>query len=273
MTNDTNYCPYCNIATAINLTDEHVIPKSIGGDSRTLIKVCKSCNDTVGRDVDTMLSSDGWMRINGLFAGGIAKRQDLLETTTTLKDGRKLEGHFFFIQTDNGILTGFQPKKYQSDGTVWLSEDNVTNSELLPSNITIFRRDMVEYWGLSCPPARDSGMEPAMVKVLLGIIYVDQGQQVVSSPAFDVIRSSLSGSLHPAIAYTWLDGPMIWDDLIIKNHEHAVYFECVDQNLFRAGVALFGTGITFQIQDFGCSLPKRCVRWSGRPGPPQEQGR
>lgn len=225
----------------------------------------------IGGDVDTMLSADGWMRMNGLFAGGIAKPQDRLESTTTLKDGRKLEGYFFFIQTDKGALPGFEPKKHQSDGTVWLSEDVVTDFDLLPLDINIFRRDMVKYWGFDCPPARESGMESAMVKVLLGIIYFDQGQPVVSQFAFDVIRSSLGGILHPDIVYTWLDKPMTWGDSIIKNHEHAVYFECVDQKLFRAGVALFGTGITFQIQGFNCFLPKRCVRWPGRPGPPQEQ--
>jgi HNH endonuclease len=266
---EPSYCPYCNATDAVDLTDEHVIPESIGGDSRTLIRVCKPCNNSVGRDVDTMLSSNGWMRINGLFARGIAKRQDRLESTTTLKDGRKLEGYFFVIQTDKGTLPAFEPKKYQSDGTIWLSEDVVKNHESLPVEINIFRRDMVEYWGLDCPPERLGGMEPAMVKVLMGIIYMDQGQSVVSSSSFDVLRSSLGGTLHPNIAYTWLEKPMTWGDSTVKNHEHAVYFKCVDQKLFLAGVALFGTGITFQIQNFNCFLPKRCVRWIGRPGPQQ----
>jgi hypothetical protein len=271
MTNDADYCPYCNTTDAVDLTDEHVIPRSIGGDSRTLIRVCKSCNDTVGHDVDRMLSADGWMRFNGLFAGGIARRGDQLETTTRLKDGRELEGRFFFIQTDKGVLPGFEPRKHQPDGTVWLSEDVDTDFGVLPPDINIFRRDMVEYWGFCFPPARISGMEPAMLKVLLGLIYMDQGQRAVSSSAFDVVRSSLGGTLHPAIAYSWLDKPMTWGNSTIQNHEHAVYFECIDQEAFRAGVALFGTGITFQIRGFNCLLPRRCVRWPGRPGPPQEQ--
>ncbi len=269
MANDMTYCPYCNAIGSVDLTDEHVIPKSIGGDSRTLIRVCRSCNNTIGREIDALLSSDGWMRMNGLFARGIASRHDRLETTTSLKDGRILEGYFYFVQTDKGVLPAFEPKKHQSDGTVWLSEEVVADPTSLQPRINIFRRDMVAYWGFYCPPARLSGLEPAMVKVLLGMIYLDQGQRVVSSASFDVLRSSLAGTLHPNLTYTWLDKPMVWDGSTIKNHEHAVYFECVDRKLFRAGVALFGTGITLQIRDFGCFLPKRCVRWPGRPGPQQ----
>ncbi len=207
------------------------------------------------------------MRINGVFGGGIPKHQDRVESITTLKDGRKLEGYSFVIPTDKGNLPGFEPKKHQSDGTIWLSEDAVTGFDLLPSSIHIFRRDMVEYWGFDCPPARNSGMEPAMLKILLGIIYLDQGQKIVSHSAFDIIRLSLGGRLQGNIAFTWLDKPMVWGDSIIKNHEHAVYFEYGNQRLFRAGVALFGTGITFQIKGFSCLVPKRCVRWPGRPGP------
>lgn len=261
------YCPYCSNSNAVDLTDEHVIPQAIGGDSRTLIRVCKPCNSRIGRDIDAKLSGDGWMRVNGLFARGIANRRDKLETTTTLKDGRKLEGYFFFVESDKGILPGFEPKKHQPDGTMWLSEEGVAHPEQLPRDINLFQREMVDYWGLYCPPARLSGLESAMIKVLLGIIYMDQGQSVVSSSSFDVLRSSLSGMLHPDIAFKWLDKPMTWENSTVKNHEHAVYFECVDRDIFRAGVALFGTGITFRIQGFDTFLPKRCVRWPGRLGP------
>lgn len=208
--------------------------------------------------------------MNAMFVGGIAKRQDRLETTTTLKDGRKLEGHFFFTRTENGVLHGFEPKKRQPDGTLWLSEEVQTDFDTLPREINIFRRDMVEYWGYYCPPARTSGMEPAMLKVLFGIVYMDQGQSIVESQAFDVIRSSLSGTIHHDVQATWLDKPMQWGDSTIRNHEHAVYFECDNNKIFRGGVALFGTGIRFEIQPFSCFLPKRCVRWDGRPGPPPE---
>lgn len=269
----TSYCPYCNTTAAVELTDEHVVPESIGGDSRTVIRVCKPCNNTIGGNVDALLSGDGWMRMNGLYAGAVAKRQDRLETTTTLKDGRKLEGQFYFIPTDKGVRHGFEPKKHQPDGTTWLSEEVETDFDSLPANINVFRRDMVEYWGYYFPPARSSGMEPAMLKILLGIIFLDQGQTVVASSAFNVIRSSLGGTVHPDITFTWLDKPMRWEDSTVRNHEHAVYFECTDGSLFRGGVALFGTGIKFKISNFNCILPRRCVRWDGRLAPLPERPR
>jgi hypothetical protein len=269
MPSKLKYCPYCNNTNSIQLTDEHVIPEAIGGDQRTVIKACVDCNSKVGEKIDTLLSRDGWFRLNTLFAKGYAKRQDRLQTTTKLKDGRTLEGYFYFIPTNEGYLPGFEPKKIQPDGSVWLSEAVVKKSPNSSLKINVFKRDMVEYWGFYCPPAKENGLEPAMIKVLLGIIYIDQGIDVLRGKSFDVLRYCLNGALHPLINYRWLDEPMVWGNSTVKNHEHAVYFECPEGNGFKAGVALFGTGISFQIDDFGQKIPKRCIIWEGRPGPPK----
>lgn len=265
MTDD--YCPYCNSVGALEMTDEHIVPQSIGGDSRTVIRVCKTCNNTIGCVVDTFLSSDSWMRINALFVGGLANRHDRLESTTTLKDGRRLEGHFFFTTDDNKVRINFVPKKHQPDGTIWLSDEVQFDYSTLPHNINLFRREMVEYWGIDCPPPRMSGAEPAMLKILLGMMYLDQGKSIVSSSAFDAIRSSLTGTIHADIQFAWLDKQMRWGDRTIRNHEHGVYFESAKAQELHAGVALFGTGIQFRIHPFKVAVPKRCICWDGRPGP------
>ena len=37
-------------------TEEHIIPKSVGGLIKTF-RVCKKCNDTLGRNVDLLLAN------------------------------------------------------------------------------------------------------------------------------------------------------------------------------------------------------------------------
>lgn len=264
MVSPSNYCPYCNLHNCADMTDEHVIPQSIGGDERTIIRVCKPCNNKVGHTIDTLLSSDGWLRLNGLFSGSIANRNSRLESTTTLKDGRQLEGYIHFLVVEQRIVPAFEPKKNQLDGSVWLSEKVIKDQQSLPPDIKIFRPDMVKYWGFDCPPVRVRGIEPALVKILLGMIYMDQGEDVVSAPAFNAIRFCLSGTLHETVACNWLDSPMTWDDSTVRNHEHAIWFECSASGIFKAGIVLFGIGMNVAIEDFDCRLPNRCCRLAGR---------
>jgi len=258
-----NYCPYCNSHEVDELTTEHVIPQSIGGDSRTLIEVCRSCNNEVGTRIDSMLSGNEWLRLNALLLGKTPSRFDRLTSTVTLKDGRILHGSFSFSRTDAGAILEFHPDRDQPDGTAWLSENAVSDASAPPESINVFRRDMVESQSLDAPPSRLTGMETAFVKVLLGVVYMDQGIPVLSSAAFDRFRSSLYGNLSPDIEFDWLDHPMAWGDSTVGKNEHAVYFECVDTRHFRAGVSLFGIGATISVSHFDQFLPRRCVKWPG----------
>lgn len=264
MASPSRYCPYCNLDNRGDMTDEHVIPKSIGGDQRTIIRVCKPCNDNAGQTVDSLLSSDEWLRLNALLSGVSATRHSKLESTTTLKDGRRLKGSIYFSLVELQIVMDFEPSKKQSDGSLWLSEKVIEGPQSLPANINVFQRDMVKYWGIDCPPVSVRGIEPALVKILFGFIYLDQGKDVVSSPAFDVMRFCLNGTLHESVQCNWLLSPMTWGESTVQKYEHAIWFECPASGVFRAGIALFGIGMNLEIKDIGCSLPNRCCSLAAR---------
>jgi hypothetical protein len=210
-----------------------------------------------------MLSGNEWLRLNALLLGKTPSQYDQLTSTVTLKDGRVLHGCFSFSRTKTGAILEFHPDRHQPDGTAWLSANAVSDVNALPGSINVFRRDMVETQSLDAPPSRLTGMETAFVKVLLGIVYMDQGVSTLSSAAFDRFRSSLSGELFPDIEFVWLDHPMAWGDSTVGKDEHAVYFECVDKMNFRGGVSLFGIGATISVSHFDQFLPRRCVKWPG----------
>ena len=94
-----------------------------------------------------------------------------------------------------------------------------------------------------------------MLKVLLGIVYMDQGQSIVESHAFDVLRSSLSGTIHHDVRATWLDKPMQWGDYTIRNHEHAVYFECEDAKILLAASPFLAQGSVLKFNHSIVSFP------------------
>jgi hypothetical protein len=264
MTDSPNYCPYCNQDDCEVMSDEHVIPKSIGGDNGTVIRVCKSCNDRAGDKLDPQLGSDGWNGVHALFCGVPISHRRKLPSTVTLKDGSKLDGIVYYEQIDNVIQPEFRPQKYQPDGSKWLREDFGGDESKLPKDINIFRRSMVKWWGLNCPPRNDAEYVPALVKILLATVYIDLGQDVVSSPAFDVLRSCLTVGLHERTDYAWIDGKVRWGDSVVENHQHAFWFESPEGKTFKGGVVLFGVGIKFSIDNFGVALPNRCCLFDGR---------
>ncbi len=247
------------------MSEEHVIPRSIGGDNRTVIMVCKVCNDTMGHSLDTKLSKDGWFKLNALLLGKPPTHQDRIKTTTKLKGGRTLEGVQHFIKKDNGYLPSFIPNRVQSDDSIWVSEDSIKKGQKLPEEINILKRDMVEYWGYYCLPPKNRGIEPSIIKIVIGFIYLDLGRKVISKKEFSILRFCLKGRMHENIEFSWLDSPMQWGNSKVKNNEHAVYYECEEGKDFKAGVSIFGTGIVFNIKNFGRVLPKRCCKWDARP--------
>ena len=264
MTKNPHYCPYCNQYDCEVMSDEHVIPESIGGDDRTVIRVCKSCNDRAGNQLDPQLSSDGWNGVHALFSGVPIGHRRSLPSTVTLKDGSTLDGVVYYEQIESVIQPEFRPHKDQPTGSKWLREDFGGDASKLPRDISIFRRSMVKRWGLVCPPRDDAKYVPALVKILLGMVYIDQGPDVVSSPAFDVLRSCLTTGLDERVNYGWIEGKVQWGGSVVENYQHAFWFECPEEKTFKGGVVLFGVGIKFSIDDFGVVLPNRCCLFDGR---------
>ena len=86
---DGRYCPYCNRFPILDMTDEHVYPQSIGGDSRTVIRVCSDCNSRAGQKVDASISRFTSLRIVAVFARKFMHRQERHESVGVLKDGPK----------------------------------------------------------------------------------------------------------------------------------------------------------------------------------------
>src|SRR5262249_24869043 len=68
---DARYSPYCNgyPFDEANMTDEHVIPQSMGGDRRTVIRTCKGCNSKTGHVVDDSISRYSFLRAVGISCG------------------------------------------------------------------------------------------------------------------------------------------------------------------------------------------------------------
>ncbi len=48
------YCPYCNNQhpSTTSFTKEHIVPFALGGSNEFTISMCKSCNNTLGSQVD-----------------------------------------------------------------------------------------------------------------------------------------------------------------------------------------------------------------------------
>src|SRR5438876_7397452 len=107
---DERYCPYCNSCPLDGMSDEHVFPRSIGGDNRTVIQVCRRCNSTVGHTVDSFVSKHSWLRILAFSSGCLMKRQERHESVGVLRDGRQLVGRFYLNQVSGAEVTvGFEP--------------------------------------------------------------------------------------------------------------------------------------------------------------------
>jgi hypothetical protein len=139
------YCPYCNRSGRAELTDEHVIPRCIGGDERFVIRVCKPCNDTAGHRLDARLCAFTGLRALGWATGNVMTRHERHPSTGVLIDGRTLDGYFYWIVEGNDqFRPAFQPKKLQADGTIWIALTPGVDVSKLPRGYNVYSEDMLD---------------------------------------------------------------------------------------------------------------------------------
>jgi hypothetical protein len=259
---DDRYCPYCNLESSHPLTDEHVIPQCIGGDRRTVIRVCQPCNSNAGTRIDSQISRFSGLRIMGFWSGNVMKRQERHESHAILKDGRELDGQFYWIPAGkNQYRVGFEPCRVQSDGSKWISESGWKDPQKLPAGINLYRQNMLSSASWQFEDPATAGLEPAVVKILLGMLYQCHGPEIVRHRSFDVFRSSLTGAVPSAIGFSWVRS---LDELRnnwpfqVNDMEHTIWGGCLNGNLFKGGVSLFGKVIVeITVLWFGQVLPER----------------
>jgi hypothetical protein len=252
------------------LTEEHVIPQSIGGDARTVIKVCARCNSLAGNTVDSWVSKHSWLRAIALCSGNLMKRQERHESTAILKDGRRLVGHLYWVPVGrDGTCPAFQPRRVQPDGSRWVSEKACRDQAKIPAHINVYREEMLEWASFTAARPEGANLEPAMVKILLGISYLVRGMDVAMSPGFDIMRNCLTGMLDPRVTVTWAASLEELNKkglpIEVKITEHTIWAECADGRTLIGGVSLFGRIIAeIKIADFGSALPGRCLAVENR---------
>jgi HNH endonuclease len=262
---DDKYCPYCNTCPLDGITDEHVIPQSIGGSGRSVIGICSRCNSNAGNMLDTRVSKHSGLRFIAFYSGSLMRRQEKHQSIATLKDGRKLEGHFYWIEVEKGkVRPGFHPLKHQPDGSQWISEYACVDPVKLPAHLNVYREPMLEYASINISHPPDDGLKPAIIKILLGLSYWVRGMEAVMLPGFDIMRNCLTGVLDHRVHVTWADS---LETLNTKNlpfqparNEHTVWGECADGRAFIGGVSLFGrVTAEIKIDGFGAVLEGRVV--------------
>lgn len=120
---------------------------------------------------------------------------------------------------------------------------------------------MVDTRHLEIPPPKQSMTEPAMVKILLGMIYLNEKREIVQSPSFDILREALQGIIPRKLKYKWSK-----KKIKLENHEHYIEYGCEKAKDFEANVILFGShSISFKIKNFGQKVSSRQNRWFARP--------
>lgn len=254
----SRYCPYCNKDDCQVMSDEHIIPKSIGGGDETVIRVCKSCNDVMGGSIDTLLSRHSMLRSVGMRRGLPMKRQERHPSQAKLKDGRELSGRVYFEPTEpNKMRICFDPDSRQTDGSKWISSKSCKDITKLPADVHVLTDEMLVGSTVSLSSSTPEGMEPAMIKILLGVLYLVHGQRLVANSAFDSIRDCLSGTMHPRIIYNWLESPRGAAPAKFVNGHTLIWSGCDASNVLHAGVSLYSAYVTLDIRvpGFGIVFP------------------
>jgi hypothetical protein len=192
-----------------------------------------------------------------IWQGTAHQGNECHESVGTLKDGRKLHGWFYFVSGAPDFKPGFRPRKQQPDGTIWIPAE-AANPDL-PADINVYDSQMLYGATFSFADPAMSGLEPAMVKILLGIIYLQQGPDLLRQPGFDLLRACLTGCLDPRLHCVWLDAstePILPQPCAPKYGDQLVWYECADSKAFVGGVRLHpAMTLAMTIDDFGCKLP------------------
>lgn len=260
------YCPYCNKHDRDEMTDEHVIPKSIGGGTDTLIRVCKTCNSTIGSKADALLARHSGMRMTAMMSGKASRgpnRQERHRSFGTLKDGTRLRGYVHVEWEDERTFRlVFQPSGIQDDGQKWMTEVQLAGNTG-PPDVRVLDPDELNSTSYAWTIGKDEGMESGMLKILLGIRFMAEGAKLVRLPSYDLIRQSLGGPIDPRVCIEWID-PKKNPDLLplaCENNQHLIWEACPDGDQFHAGLCLFGrVCMTVSISDFGAAVaPADCL--------------
>lgn len=248
------------------MTDEHVIPKSIGGGDETVIRVCKTCNSTIGSKADALLARHSGLRylsIPNRKASKGPQRQERHRSFGTLKDGTRLRG-FAHVEWEDETRFRFvfQPSGVQDDGKIWMTEVQLAGNTG-PIDVQILDPDEIEWTSFEFTTGEGEGMEPGIIKILLGIRYLADGARLVGLPSFDPFRQSLRGRIDPRIRIEWIDPKKNPDilPLTCENNQHLIWEACPNGNQFDAGVCLFGRFcMVVSISDFGTTVaPADCL--------------
>jgi hypothetical protein len=179
----------------------------------------------------------------GWFSEAMMNRRERHASRGVFKDGRELEGYFYWIRTGPGkYQVGFEPAKNQPDGSIWISARTGTDLSKLPTGDNVFRDEMLDSASFSFEDPAGAGLEPAMIKILLGMMYLDRGRDVLRHAAFNVMRSCLSCDIPPQVDFNWVSSVeelrARWP-FEICDSEHTIWGGCPDGKIFKGGVSLF----------------------------------
>jgi len=232
-----------------------------------MIRVCHPCNSNIGQNSDSRISRFTGLRAMGWFTENMMKRQERHESHAVLKDGRELEGYFYWIPAGEGkYRVGFEPSKLQLDGSIWIMERACQDASKLPSGYNVFREEMLDMASVSFTDPTVAGLEPAMIKILLGMMYLHHGREVISLPGFDIMRSCLSGNIPPQVSVNWLrsiDELRARWPFTVRDTAHIMWGGCSDKQIFKGGVSLFGkTIVEISIRPFGHIVSERAITMS-----------
>jgi len=258
-----DYCPYCNRTSPGPMTDEHVITQSIGGDHRTVIRVCKTCNNDAGMRIDSRIVRHSPLRAKIWAIQNLMKLQEKHQSRGVLKDGTELQGCFYWIPvSETEVRIGFQPDKHQPNGSTWLHEKAVDPTRP-PAGINVYREDMLDMASVCFSDPATAGLEPAMVKILLGMMYLQHGRSCVSQRGFDLMRACLGDAIPPQVSFNWIPSldelRACWPFDVLENH-HTIWGGCLDRRVFRGGVRLFhDTIVEVTIVDFVALVPEGAI--------------
>lgn len=261
------YCPYCNKDHSLQfMTDEHVIPDCINGDRRTVIGACKKCNSRAGELLDPLLCKFNLLRIWGMVTGRMMNRFERHKSMGELIDRRLLEGFFYWEEIPGKFQVAFEPAKNQPDGSIWINKKALRGAKA-PANVNIYSDEMLRQASFKFDQPSTAGLEPALLKVLLGGLYLLHGERTLRHKSFDPLRSSLSGQISSTVSVVWVKSlnELVerWKHkfLPVGESEHMIWGGSTDGQIFYGGVRLYTQVVAeVTISDFGRILDERVVR-------------
>jgi HNH endonuclease len=249
------------------LSEEHILPRSVGGRDDFTIWACQECNSRLGAEVDVLFLRHPLLRTRAIGHGRLPTRHDRAPVRAHLNDGRVLDGRVnWVIQPDGNAGLEFTPDKLQSDGSVWLHQAVVRFPGELPPHISVYVPSMLDHYAFVVPDPASLGLERAMMKVVLGFCYLCHGRPIVSNTAFSVLRAMVFGRHDLAGSCQWVRS-LVELKAIIKwlpaEEGHVVIWADSDGHRLLSGVSLGGWELNcvFNVAPFDCVIENRVATW------------